>query len=53
MECLNGIRVLSAIWVLYAHAHAMVVFGPIFNYAYIPVVRQMKYFNSEMISFFI
>lgn len=39
MECLNGIRVLSALWVLYAHSHVMLLATPIFNFAYMPEVR--------------
>lgn len=38
MDCLNGIRVFSALWVIYAHAHVMTMMGPVYNYAYIPEV---------------
>lgn len=38
MDCLNGIRVFSALWVIYAHAHVMTMLAPIFNFAYVPEV---------------
>lgn len=39
MDCLNGIRVFSALWVIYAHAHIMTMLAPTFNFAYVPEVN--------------
>lgn len=39
MDCLNGIRVFSAVWVIYAHAHVMTMMGPLYNFAYVPEVK--------------
>lgn len=39
MECLNGIRALSALWVLYAHSHVLLLATPALNIAYLPEVR--------------
>ncbi|XP_031623683.1 nose resistant to fluoxetine protein 6-like isoform X2 [Contarinia nasturtii] len=36
IECLTGIRVLSALWVIYAHANVMTMLAPVVNFAYIP-----------------
>lgn len=35
LECLNGMRVLSAFWVIYAHSNIMSLGGPVFNLAYL------------------
>lgn len=42
MECLNGMRVFSALWVIYAHAHVMTMIAPTFNFAYIPEVNRIQ-----------
>lgn len=39
MECLNGIRVISTFWVLYGHAHALIILAPVTNLLYIKTVR--------------
>lgn len=39
MECLNGIRVISTFWVLYGHAHALILLAPVTNLLYIKTVR--------------
>lgn len=44
MECLDGIRFFSALWVIYAHAHVMVFLGPVSNYAYVPEVNLIYHF---------
>lgn len=51
MECLNGIRVFSALWVMYAHAHVMVMLGPVFNFAYIPEVKSHHSFQILLFDF--
>lgn len=43
MECLNGIRVFSALWVIYAHAAVMTMMAPVFNFAYIPEVKWLQF----------
>lgn len=35
LECLNGMRVLSALWVIYAHSNIVSLGGPMFNIAYL------------------
>lgn len=47
MDCLNGIRVFSAVWVIYAHAHVMTMMGPLYNFAYVPEVKQIGLIGSE------
>lgn len=55
MECLDGIRVFSALWVIYAHVHALMLMGPTTNLAYLPEVRKTSNFiiiNSFESAFF-
>lgn len=35
LECLNGMRVLSAFWVIYAHSNIVSLGGPVFNIKYL------------------
>lgn len=39
MECLDGIRMFSALWVIYGHAHIMSFFGPTSNLAHLSDVN--------------
>lgn len=49
MDCLNGIRVFSALWVIYAHAHIMTLFSPVSNFAYVPEVSNFIKKNRHKI----
>lgn len=63
LECLNGMRVISAFWVIYAHSNIVSLGGPIFNMAYLLDVcielsfapSLMKHLNYEFdwLSFFL
>lgn len=52
MECLNGLRAISTIWVLWAHVHLQLARGPIANASYI-LVWIKEYYSMLTVSAFI
>lgn len=47
MECVNGIRVLSIVWVIYSHSYVIFILAPTKNLAVMGEVRKIVKFYSE------
>ena len=53
LECLNGMRVLSAFWVIYAHSNVMALGGPVFNILYLLEVCMVTFLPLLKFNLFI
>lgn len=48
LECLNGMRVLSAFWVIYAHSNIVSLGGPLFNIKFLLEVCIVNFFSLSI-----